>query len=91
MRLDDVAAVEEGHGSVFLDPNLVTGVLGDNGKGCDVQAKLARLGKLAYEIWRLAREYCDSCKGNNIPRQVPRDRILSRAIEVARLAIERRT
>jgi hypothetical protein len=47
MRLDDVAAVEKRHSSILLDPDLVAGVLGDNGEGCDVQAELARLGELA--------------------------------------------
>lgn len=48
MGLDDVAAVEEGHGAVLLDPDLVAGVLGDDGEGGDVQTELARLGELAY-------------------------------------------
>jgi len=48
MGLDDVATVEEGHGTVLLDPDLVAGVLGDDGEGCDVQTELARLGELAY-------------------------------------------
>lgn len=47
VRLYDVAAVEERHGSILLDPDLVAGVLGDDGEGCDVQAELARLGELA--------------------------------------------
>lgn len=45
--LDDVAAVEEGHLAVGLDPDLVAGVLGEDGEGGDVQAELARLCELA--------------------------------------------
>lgn len=45
--LDDVAAVEEGHLAVALDPDLPASVLAEDGQGGDVQAELARLGKLA--------------------------------------------
>ena len=45
--LDDVAAVEERHGSVLLDPDLVARVLREDGEGGDVQAELARLGEFA--------------------------------------------
>lgn len=45
--LDDVAAVQEGHLAVGLDPDLVPRVLGQDGQRRDVQPELARLGELA--------------------------------------------
>lgn len=45
--LDDVAAVQEGHFAVGLHPDLVPGVLGEDGQRGDVQAEFARLGELA--------------------------------------------
>ena len=48
MRLDDVSAVEERHSSIFLDPDLIARVLGDDGQGGDVEAEFARLGELAW-------------------------------------------
>ena len=45
--LDDVAAVEEGHLAVGLNPDLVARVLREDGEGRDVEAELARLGELA--------------------------------------------
>jgi hypothetical protein len=47
VRLEDVAAVQEGHLAVGLDPDLVAGVGRNDGQGGDVQAELARLGELA--------------------------------------------
>lgn len=47
VRLDDVAAVQEGHLAVGLDPDLVPGVFGQDGQRGDVQPELARLCKLA--------------------------------------------
>ena len=103
--LDDVAAVEEGHLAVALDPYLPAGVLAEDGEGGDVQAKLARLGKLAWDgvsmrPSRIVSSFCPSffcikeiglwCR-ENVPRQIPSDNRLSRAIDVARLAVERST
>lgn len=48
MGLDDVSSVQEGHLAVGADPDLPSGVLGEDFKGGDVQAELAGLGKLAY-------------------------------------------
>lgn len=45
--LDDVAAVQEGHLAVGLDPDLVARVLGQDRQRRDVQPELARLGELA--------------------------------------------
>lgn len=45
--LDDVAAVQEGHLAVGLDPDLVARVLGQDRQRGDVQPELARLGELA--------------------------------------------
>lgn len=47
VRLDDVAAVQEGHLAVGFHPDLVARVLGQDGQRGDVQAELARLGELA--------------------------------------------
>lgn len=47
VRLDDVAAVQEGHLAVGLDPDLVTGMLGEDWEGGDVQAEFEGLGELA--------------------------------------------
>lgn len=49
VRLDNVAAVKEGHSTVLLDPDLVSGVLSNDGQRSDVKAKLARPGELAYK------------------------------------------
>lgn len=45
--LDNVAAVQKGHLAVGFHPNLVPGVLGQNGQRGNVQAEFARLGELA--------------------------------------------
>lgn len=48
VRLDNVSAVEEGHDAVGADPELVSRVLGEDGKGRDVDSEFASLGELAY-------------------------------------------
>ena len=97
--LDDVGAVEEGHDAVGADPDLVPGVGGDDGEGGDVELELFRLGELACTHnhalalgFRTRRG--EGGKGSlemAVPMQIPRERSLSRATEVARLARERRT
>lgn len=47
VRLDGVAAIQEGHRSVLLDPDLVARMLGNDGQRGDVHSELARLGELA--------------------------------------------
>lgn len=47
MSLQDIAAVQEGHFAVGLDPDLVAGVRRDGIEGGNVQAELAGLGELA--------------------------------------------
>lgn len=47
VRLDDVAAVQEGHLAVRLDPQLVPRVLGEDGQRRDVQTELSGFGELA--------------------------------------------
>jgi hypothetical protein len=47
MRLEHVAAVQEGHLAVLLDPNLVSRVRGDYTERGDVQAEFACLGEFA--------------------------------------------
>lgn len=48
VRLDNVAAVEEGHDAVGADPELVSRVLGEDRKGRDVDSEFARLCEFAY-------------------------------------------
>lgn len=48
VRLDNVSAVEEGHDAVGADPELVSRVLGEDGKGRDVDSEFARLCEFAY-------------------------------------------
>lgn len=47
MRLEHIAAVQEGHLAVLLDPDLVSCVRGDYTQRGDVQAEFARLGEFA--------------------------------------------
>jgi len=47
VSLEHVAAIQKGHLAVRFDPDLVSCVRRKDGKGGDVQAKLARLGELA--------------------------------------------
>ena len=44
----DVAAVEEGHLAVGLDPDLVAGVFGEDGEGCYVESEFSGFGELAW-------------------------------------------
>ena len=48
MRLDDVAAVQEGHLAVGFDPHLVAGVLCQDGEGGDVEAEFEGFGELSW-------------------------------------------
>jgi hypothetical protein len=45
MRLEHVAAVQERHLTVLLNPHLVSRVRGDYAQRCDVQTEFARLGE----------------------------------------------
>lgn len=45
VRLDDVAAVQEGHLAVGFDPHLVAGVLGEDWEGGDVEAEFEGFGE----------------------------------------------
>lgn len=47
MRFEDVAAVQEGHFAVGLDPQLVARVGGEDGEGGDVEAEFEGFGELA--------------------------------------------
>jgi hypothetical protein len=48
VRFEDVAAVEEGHFAVGLDPELVPGVGGEDGEGGDVEAEFEGFGEFAW-------------------------------------------
>ena len=93
MRLDDVAAVQEGHLAVRLDPHLVARVLRQDRERRDVQPELEGLGEFACAglAWVGGNEGGRGSGKGGQPRQVPRDSSWCREMDVARLAIERRT
>ena len=47
MGLYNVAAVQERHFAVGLDPNLVAGMLCEDREGCDVKSELSSLGEFS--------------------------------------------
>ena len=47
VRFEDVAAVEEGHLAVGLDPELVARVGGEDGEGGDVEPEFEGFGEFA--------------------------------------------
>lgn len=62
VRLDDVAAVQERHFTVALDPDLPAGVLGEDGQRGNVQSELATLGELAYRESRVSARSCAAAR-----------------------------
>lgn len=98
MRLDNVAAVQERHGTVGPDPDLVARVLGQDGQTGNVQAKLAGLAELALKTERCPVSLCRTkmriipiMVTDHLPRHVPTDRSLSLPTDVAKFAIDKRT
>ncbi len=84
-----MAAVQEGHLAIRLDPYFVPRMLCEDGESSNVQAEFEGFGESSWEGLAMLRRRCR--RGRCIPRHVPNDRSWCLDIEVARLARERRT
>jgi len=72
-----MAAIQEGHLSISLDPDLVPCVFRETRKCSYVQAKLASLCELAFEMLDIVLQ-----EMTDVPKHVPSDNSLSLEIEV---------